>query len=192
MMSWPRGRVTPGGGSGHCVSLTPSAWDRIMCVGRPQTKLRKRDEYWELRLCSGMNISQYSLYIGLCLFAFLPPWSSQSLGFLETPQVSASWLFHFPAWAWPEGRQVHLVSWLQGTRIRQKANGQQVRLLLWSPSSRPSLLSRDQTCPLSPSPAPGVFSQYLSGTRKDWACQNQSSVFNIIMTAVKTVNITHC
>ena len=88
------------------------------------------------------------------------------------------------------GRQVHLVSWLQGTRIRQKANGQQVTLLLGSPSSRSSLLSRDQTCPSSPSPAPGVFSQHLSGTRKDRACQNQGNVFDIIMTGVKTVNIT--
>ena len=35
-----------------------------------------------------------------------------------------------------------------------------------------------------------VFSQHLSGTRKDLACQNQGSVFNIIMTAVETVNIT--
>ena len=63
-------------------------------------------------------------------------------------------------------------------------------LLLGSPSSRSSLLSRDQTCPSSPSPAPGVFSQHLSGTRKDRACQNQGNVFDIIMTAVKTVNIT--
>ena len=53
-----------------------------------------------------------------------------------------------------------------------------------------SLLSRDQTSPSSPSPASGVFSQHLSGTRKDRACQNQGSVFNIIKTAVKTVNIT--
>ena len=35
-----------------------------------------------------------------------------------------------------------------------------------------------------------MFSQHLSGTRKDRACQNQGSVFNIIMTAVKTVIIT--
>ena len=35
-----------------------------------------------------------------------------------------------------------------------------------------------------------VFCQRLSGTRKDRACQNQGSVFNIIMTAVKTVIIT--
>ena len=49
--------------------------------------------------------------------------------------------------------------------------------------------SREQTCPLSPSPASGVFSQHLSETRKNQACQNQGSVFNIIKTAVKTVNI---
>ena len=63
-------------------------------------------------------------------------------------------------------------------------------LLLWFPSSRPSLLSRDQTWPSSPSPESGMFSQHLSGTRKDRACQNQGSVFNIIMTAVETVIIT--
>ncbi|KAI4560107.1 hypothetical protein MJT46_012345 [Ovis ammon polii x Ovis aries] len=45
----------------------------------------------------------------------------------------------------------------------------------WRPLSRQSLLSRDQTCPSSPSPAPGVFSQHFSGTRKDRACQNQGS-----------------
>ena len=72
MVSWLRGRVTPGGGSGHCVSLTPSAWVRIMCAGRPQTKLRKKDKWWELRLCLGINALQYSLYTGLSLFASLP------------------------------------------------------------------------------------------------------------------------
>ena len=35
-----------------------------------------------------------------------------------------------------------------------------------------------------------MFSQHLSGTRNDQACQNQGSVFNIIKIAVKTVNIT--
>ena len=52
------------------------------------------------------------------------------------------------------------------------------------------LLSRDQTCPSSSSPASGVFSQLLSGTRKDRACQNQGGAFNMIMTAIETVNIT--
>ena len=79
---------------------------------------------------------------------------------------------------------------MQGTWIRQKANGQQVRSLLWSPSGQLSLLSREQTCPSSPSPASGLFSQHLSETKKNQACQNQGSVFNIIMKAVKTVNIT--
>ena len=36
--SWPRGRVTPAGESGDCVSLTPCAWVRITCRGRPQTR----------------------------------------------------------------------------------------------------------------------------------------------------------
>ena len=35
-----------------------------------------------------------------------------------------------------------------------------------------------------------MFSQHLSGTRKDLACQNQGSVFNISMTAAETVIIT--
>ena len=63
---------------------------------------------------------------------------------------------------------------MQGTWIRQGVNGQQVRLLLCSPSGQPSLLSRDQTCPLSSSPASGVFSQHFSGKIEDQACQNQS------------------
>ena len=79
---------------------------------------------------------------------------------------------------------------MQGTWIRQKANGQQVRSLLRSPSGQLSLLSREQICPSSPSPASGLFSQHLSETKKNQACQNQGSVFNIIMKAVKTVNIT--
>ena len=35
-----------------------------------------------------------------------------------------------------------------------------------------------------------MFSQLLSGTRKDQACQNQGGAHNIIMTAVETVTIT--
>ena len=80
---------------------------------------------------------------------------------------------NFPAHSGWIGRRVDLVNWLQGTWIRQGVNGQQVRLLLWSPSGQPSLLSRDQTCPSSSSPASGVFSQHFSGKRKDQACQNQ-------------------
>ena len=34
------------------------------------------------------------------------------------------------------------------------------------------------------------FSQHVSETRKDWACQNQRSVFNSSMKALKTVKIT--
>ena len=51
------------------------------------------------------------------------------------------------------------------------------------------LLSRNQTCPSSSSPASGVFSQLLSRTRKDRACQNQGGA-HIIMTAIETVTIT--
>ena len=54
-----------------------------------------------------------------------------------------------------------------------------------------STIPPEQTADLALVSQPsGVFSQCLSGTRKDGACQNQGSVFNIIMTAVKTVNIT--
>ena len=78
---------------------------------------------------------------------------------------------------------------MQGAGIGQKVNGQQVRLLPCSPSSRLSPPKRTDL-PVSPSPASGVCSQHLSGTRKEQPCQTQGSVFNIIMTAVKTVNIT--
>ena len=60
---------------------------------------------------------------------------------------------------------------------------------MWSPSCRPSLLSKHQTCPSSSSPVPGVFSQHLSGKTKKGACWNQSSVFNIIVTTIKTISI---
>ena len=43
---------------------------------------------------------------------------------------------NFPAHSGWVGRQVHLVNWFQGTVIGHKVNGQQVRLLLWPPSSR--------------------------------------------------------
>ena len=52
------------------------------------------------------------------------------------------------------------------------------------PQERPDLALVSQPCVWC------VFCQHLSGTRKDRACQNQDSVFNIIMTAVETVNIT--
>ena len=108
-----------------------------------------------------------------------PPWGSWR--FLRCLPGNHS---NSPARAWWEGRQVHLLNWLQGTWIRWKASGQQVKLLLWSPSSWPPLLSRDQAC------AWCVFCEHLSGTRKDRACKNLGSLFNIIMTALKTVTIT--
>ena len=60
---------------------------------------------------------------------------------------------------------------------------------MWSPYYRPSLVSRHQTCPSSSSPAPGVFSEHLRGQTKNGACWSQGSVFNIIVTTVKTVSI---
>ena len=47
-------------------------------------------------------------------------------------------------------------------------------------------LSRDQSCPLSSGPESGVFLQHLCGTTKAQDRHHQGSVFNIIMTAVKT------
>ena len=47
-----------------------------------------------------------------------------------------------------------------------------------------------ETCPLPFSPASGVFSPHLGGTRKNQACQVQGSVQQFIMTAIKTVNST--
>ena len=34
--------MTPGGWSGDCVSLTPSAWVRVTCTGRPHTHKAKK------------------------------------------------------------------------------------------------------------------------------------------------------
>ena len=44
--------------------------------------------------------------------------------------------------------------------------------------------------PLVSSPESGVFLQHLSRTTKDRDCQHQGSVFNITMTAIRTVTIT--
>ena len=72
-------------------------------------------------------------------------------------------------------RQVHLVNWFQGAGIRQKVNGQQVRLLLGSPSSRLSPPKRMEL-PLVSQPSSPVFSA-PQRDKKDRACQNQGSVF---------------
>ena len=54
-------------------------------------------------------------------------------------------------------RQVHLANWFQGTGIRQKVNGQQVRLLLCSPSCWLSPPKRTEL-PLVSQPSSPVFS----------------------------------
>ena len=51
-------------------------------------------------------------------------------------------------------------------------------------------LSGGQTCPSSSSPVSDVFPQNPSGITEDPGWQHRGSVFNTIMTAVKTVNIT--
>ena len=71
---------------------------------------------------------------------------------------------NFPAHSGWVGTQVHLLSWFQGSG--KKSTGSR-----WGCSFRSTvLLSRDQTCPSISSPASDVFSQLLSGTRKDQAC----------------------
>ena len=106
--------------------------------------LEKGKNTWELHLCLGINTLWYSLYTGMYLFVH-PPWVSwRHLRCL--PRNHSDSL----GWAWREGRQVYLVSWLQGTWTRRKANGQQVRLLLWSPSGLLSLLAESRPAPLLP------------------------------------------
>ena len=121
----------------------------------------------------------------------LPLSGSPSLGLLETPQVS--YLVIIPIHQQEHGEKGAGLSGqlIAGHMDQQKATEQQVRLQLCSPSSRhPYSLSRDQTCPSSSSPASGVFSQNFSGIRDDPECQHHGSVLNIIMMAVKIVNIT--
>ena len=93
-----------------------------------------------------------------------------------------------PERAWWEGRQIHLVSWLQGTWIRQKPVGNRWGCCCdFLPVDRPySAESR----PGPHLPALCLVCFLNSGTKKNQACQNQGSVFNIIMTAVKRVNTT--
>ena len=88
------------------------------------------------------------------------------------------------AW-WEESRFIWAIDYRA-----QKANGQQVRSLLCSPSGRSSLLSRGQTWTSSSSPAHGVFSLHLSGTRKNRACQNKVVCTTLSWQLWKTVNIT--
>ena len=61
--------------------------------------------------------------------------------------------------------------------------------MLCSPSSRPFVLSRDQTRPSSPAQLPACFHSTAAG-QKSLGPQHRGSVFNITMTAVRTVNIT--
>jgi len=138
-LSWLRGCVTPGGVLGT-VWVSPHVHGSAACVQGDDihTKLRKREEYMRGSLVfRNSRFTVFTLYrpVPVCLFTptrFTLP--------LKTPQVSLPGNYsNSAAGSLLEGRQVHLVSWLQGTWIRQKANGQQVRLLLWSPSSwRPS------------------------------------------------------
>ena len=71
------------------------------------------------------------------------------------------------------------MSWFQGTGIRQKINGQQVRLLLCSPSRR---LSPPKTTelPRVSQPSSPIFSTSQQD-KKDRACQNPGSVFTSSM-----------
>ena len=97
----------------------------------------------------------------------LPLQDSPSLGPLETPQVSYLVIIPIHQHERDKKRAGLPGQLIAGHMDQAKASGQQVRLLLLSPSSRLSILNRDQTCPSSSSPASGVFSQHLSWTRKD-------------------------
>ena len=144
-----------------------------------------------LHLCLEINALRCSLYTGLCLSACLPPRGSPSLGLRGIPQVSTWWLFQFTSTS-IVGREAgspgELIAGHMDQTKGQWAAGEVAAVVsFWltiPPQERldPALVS--QPCVWC------VFSQHLSGPRKDWACQNQGSVFNIIMTAVETVNIT--
>ena len=95
---------------------------------------------------------------------------------------------NFPAHSGWVGRQVHLVNWFQGTGILQKVNGQQVRLLLWSPFSRLSPPKRTELLRVS-QPSSPVFSA-PQRDKKDRACQNQGSVFTSSMSFQTSKNHT--
>ena len=140
-------------------------------------------------MCLGISALQYH-FIQVCAYSLFNPMRFCIPGALKTPQVSYLVIMPIHQHEHDKKEQVYLRSWLQGTRNKQKANEQQVRLLLRSPSSRLSTLSRDQTCPSSSSPASGEFSQHFSRTTKDRDCQHQGSVFSIIVIAVISVNIT--
>ena len=120
----------------------------------------------------------------------LPLQDFPSLGLLETPQVS--YLVIIPVHQHEhDKKRAGLPGQLVAGHMDQvKSQWAAGEVLLLSPSSRLSILSRDRTCPLSSSPASGVFSQNLCGITKDQDCQHQGSVFNVTLTAVTTVNIT--
>ena len=86
------------------------------------------------------------------------------------------------------GRQVPLMNWLQGTWIGEEVNGQQVRLLLWSSSD---CFYSTETRPAPSLPALHVlYFLSISVRQERTKLARLNSVFNIIMTAVKAVNIT--
>ena len=86
------------------------------------------------------------------------------------------------------GRQVHLANWFQGTGVGHKVTGQQVSLLLWSPSSRLSPPKRAEL-PLVFQPSSPVFSQHLSRTRKTEPARTKVLCLTLAR-ASKPVNIT--
>ena len=92
---------------------------------------------------------------------------------------------NFPAHSGWVGTQVHLLSWFQGSG--KKSTGSRWGcccdlLPVDSPQKRIGLL------PVLQPSSPVSFTPQWD--KKDRACQNQGSVFNMIMTAIETVNIT--
>ena len=160
---------------------------RIVCWETPHTKLRKREEHVRASLVfRNEYFSVFTLHrpVPVCLFTTarftLPGAPGDSSGGLPGNYSSMSM-----------GRRGAGIWWIdcraRGSGKKPVGSGEVAAVTSFRSTV---LLSRDQTCPSSSSPASGVLSQLLSGTRKDRACQNQGSAFNMIMTAIETVNIT--
>ena len=171
---------------GLCESH-PLCMVRIVCGETPHTKLRKREEHVRASLVfRNEYFSVFTLHrpVPVCLFTParfpLPGAPGDSSDGLPGNYSSMSM-----------GRRGAGIWWIDcracGSGKKPAGSGEVAAVTSFRSTV---LLSRDQTCPSSSSPASGVFSQLLSGTRKDRACQNQGGAFNMIMTAIETVNIT--
>ena len=151
MVSWPREYVTPGGGVWVLCESHP------ICVGQNHVQretiysnLRKREEYmWaSLDLCLGINALQYH-FIEACAYSLFTPARFPIPG---TPGDSSGGLSgnysNSPARAWQEGSRFTWATDCRAHGSGKKPKGS--RLLLWSRSSRRSILSETRTAPCLP------------------------------------------